>query len=127
MRIEIEYDGSVAKCSLSGCIPTASCPNVDQFKTYSFNEADKMSQIKAIEAFRAIENSWMRDKRKWNNVKSLKSGPKVDTDKFIALLVELFCDRQGIDRRYASTYIDEVLEKMGFKIKDGEIIELNKK
>jgi hypothetical protein len=123
MIIQIEYDGSVAKCSLSGCIPTASCPNVDQFKTYSFNEADKMSQIKAIEAFRTIENSWMRE----NNVKSLKSGPKVDTDKFIALLVELFCDRQGIDRRYASTYIDEVLEKMGFKIKDGEIIELNKK
>lgn len=123
MIIQIEYDGSVAKCSLYGCIPTASCPNVDQFKTYSFNEADKMSQIKAIEAFRTIENSWMRE----NNVKSLKSGPKVDTDKFIALLVELFCDRQGIDRRYASTYIDEVLEKMGFKIKDGEIIELNKK
>lgn len=123
MIIRVEYDGSVAKCSLSGCIPTASCPNVDQFKTYSFNEADKMSQIKAIGAFRAIENSWMRE----NNVKSWKSGPKVDTDKFIALLVELFCDRQGIDRRYASTYIDEVLEKMGFKIKDGEIIELNKK
>ena len=123
MRIEIEYDGSVAKCSLSGCIPTASCPNVDQLKTYSFNEADKMSKIKAIEAFRTIENSWIRE----NNVKSLKSGPKVDTDKFIALLVELFCDRQGIDRRYVSTYIDEVLEKMGFKIKDGEIIELNKK
>ena len=123
MIIQIEYDGSVAKCSLSGCIPTASCPNVDQFKTYSFNEADKMSQIKAIEAFRTIENSWIRE----NNVKSLKSGPKVDTDKFITLLVELFCDRQGIDRRYASTYIDEVLEKMGFKIKDGEIIELNKK
>ena len=123
MRIRVEYDGSVAKCSLSGCIPTASYPNVDQFKTYSFNEADKMSQIKAIEAFRTIENSWIRE----NNVKSLKSGPKVDTDKFIALLVELFCDRQGIDRRYVSTYIDEVLEKMGFKIKDGEIIELNKK
>ena len=123
MIIQIEYDGSVAKCRLSGCIPTASYPNVDQFKIYSFNEADKMSQIKAIEAFRTIENSWMRE----NNVKSLKSGPKVDTDKFIALLVELYCDRQGIDRRYASTYIDEVLEKMGFKIKDGEIIELNKK
>ena len=123
MRIEIEYDGSVAKCSLSGCIPTASYPNVDPFKAYSFNEADKMSQIKAIGAFRAIENSWMRE----NNAKSWKSGPKVDTDKFIALLVELFCERQGIDRRYASTYIDEVLEKMGFKIKDGEIIELNKK
>ena len=81
MIIQIEYDGSVAKCSLSGCIPTASYPNVDQHKTYFFNEADKMSQIKAIEAFRTIENSWMR----------------------------------------------QHTHDCGFKIKDGEIIELNKK
>lgn len=38
MIIQIEYDGSVAKCSLSGCIPTASYPNVDQHKTYSFSQ-----------------------------------------------------------------------------------------
>ena len=52
---------------------------------------------------------------------------KVDTDKFIALLIETFCDRQGIDRRYVQTYMDEVLEKMGFKVENGEIVELKPK
>ena len=52
---------------------------------------------------------------------------KVDTDRFIALLIETFCDRQGIDRRYVQTYMDEVLEKMGFKVENGEIVELKSK
>ena len=51
---------------------------------------------------------------------------KIDTDKFIALLIETFCKRQGIDRRYANTYLDDVLEQMGFKVVDGEIVEINK-
>lgn len=49
---------------------------------------------------------------------------KVDTDKFIALLIETYCQRQGIDRRYVQTYLDDVLEKMGFKVENGEIVEL---
>ena len=52
---------------------------------------------------------------------------KVDTDKFIALLVETYCRRQGIDRKIVQTYIDDVLEQMGFKVENGEIVELNPK
>ncbi len=52
---------------------------------------------------------------------------KVDTDKFIALLVELYCRRHGINRKYAQTYIDDVLEQMGFKVENGEIVELKPK
>lgn len=52
---------------------------------------------------------------------------KVDTDKFIALLVETYCRRQGIDGKIVQTYIDDVLEQMGFKVENGEIVELNPK
>ena len=52
---------------------------------------------------------------------------KVDTDKFIALLVETYCSRQGLDRKFAQTYIDDVLEQMGFKVENGEIVELKPK
>lgn len=49
---------------------------------------------------------------------------KVNTDKFIALLVETYCRRQGLDRKVVQTYIDDVLEQMGFKVENGEIVEL---
>lgn len=49
---------------------------------------------------------------------------KIDTDKFIALLVETYCRRQGIDRKIVQTYIDDVLEKMGFRVENGEIVEI---
>ena len=52
---------------------------------------------------------------------------KVDTDKFIALLVETYCRRQGLDRKIVQTYIDDVLEQMGFKVENGEIVELKPK
>ena len=52
---------------------------------------------------------------------------KVDTDKFIALLVETYCRRQGIDRKIVQTYIDDVLEQMGFKVENGEIVDLKPK
>ncbi len=52
---------------------------------------------------------------------------KVDTDKFIALLVETYCRRRGIDRKIVQTYIDDVLEQMGFKVENGEIVELKPK
>ena len=52
---------------------------------------------------------------------------KVNTDKFIALLVELYCRRQGINRKVVQTYIDDVLEQMGFKVEDGEIKEIHRK
>lgn len=52
---------------------------------------------------------------------------KVDTDKFIALLVETYCRRQGLDRKFVQTYIDDVLEQMGFKVENGEIVDLKPK
>lgn len=52
---------------------------------------------------------------------------KVDTDKFIALLIETYCRRMGIDRTMVNTILDDVLEKMGFKVENGEIVELKPK
>ena len=52
---------------------------------------------------------------------------KVDTDKFIALLIETYCRRMGIDRTMVNTILDDVLEKMGFKVENGEIVELKLK
>ena len=52
---------------------------------------------------------------------------KVDTDKFIALLVETYCRRRGINRKVEQTYIDEVLKQMGFKVENGEVVELKPK
>jgi hypothetical protein len=52
---------------------------------------------------------------------------KVDTDKFIALLIETYCRRMGIDRTLVATILDDVLEKMGFKVDNGEIVELTRK
>ena len=47
---------------------------------------------------------------------------KVDTDKFIALLIETYCRRMGIDRKIVATILDDVLEKMGFSVENGEIV-----
>ena len=52
---------------------------------------------------------------------------KVDTDKFIALLVETYCRRMGIDRTMVNTILDDVLEQMGFKVENGEIVEMKPK
>ena len=49
---------------------------------------------------------------------------KIDTDKFIALLIETYCKRQGIDRTVVQTYMDDVLEQMGFRVENGEIVEI---
>jgi DNA-directed RNA polymerase alpha subunit len=50
--------------------------------------------------------------------------PKVDTDKFIALLIETYCRRMGIDRTIVATILDDVLEQMGFRVENGEIVEI---
>lgn len=52
---------------------------------------------------------------------------KVDTDKFIALLIETYCRRMCIDRNLVATILDDVLEQMGFKVDNGEIVELTRK
>jgi hypothetical protein len=49
---------------------------------------------------------------------------KIDTDKFIALLIETYCRRMGIDRTMAQTYMDDVLEQMGFRVENSEIVEI---
>ena len=49
---------------------------------------------------------------------------KVDTDKFIALLIETYCRRMGIDRTMVDTILDDVLEQMGFRVENGEIVEI---
>ena len=67
MRITIDYNGTFAECKLTGCIPTASDPDVDPFKTYNFNEADKMSQIFALSAFDTIKQHWKRENSKKND------------------------------------------------------------
>ena len=43
------------------------------------------------------------------------------------MLVETYCRRQGLDRKIVQTYIDDVLEQMGFKVEKGEIVELKPK
>lgn len=49
---------------------------------------------------------------------------KVDTDKFIALLVETYCRRAGIDRTAVNTILDDVLEQMGFKVENEDIVDI---
>ena len=49
---------------------------------------------------------------------------KIDTDKFIALLIETYCRRMGIDRTIVATILDDVLEQMGFRVENGEIVEI---
>lgn len=61
MRIIIDYDGSTAKCIISGVVPTASNPNIDPYKTYNFNELDAGNQIHILAAFHCIESHWNRE------------------------------------------------------------------
>lgn len=69
MRIIIDYNGSIAECSLLGCLPNAQDPDVNPFKQYNFKEADKFNQIFALGAFRAIEEDWKREKNRGGNTK----------------------------------------------------------
>ena len=66
MHIEIDYDGTMAICTLSECLPCVQDPQTDPFKTYNFNDAPKFSQIYALDAFRTIEEHWKREQK--NNV-----------------------------------------------------------
>lgn len=49
MKIEIEYNGSLAVCKVNG---------------KSFNECDVNEQVFAMDAFRTIINDWKRNKNK---------------------------------------------------------------
>lgn len=63
MRITIDTDGSTITCELYGCVPSASNPNIDQYRSYPFKEADTMSQIIALNAFRVLENEFKKNKK----------------------------------------------------------------
>lgn len=63
MRIVINTNGSIITCELYGCVPSASNPNIDPYKSYSFKDADKMSQIFALDAFKVIENEFKKQNK----------------------------------------------------------------
>ena len=42
-------------------------------------------------------------------------------------MVEAYYRIHDIDRKTTRTFIDDVLEQMGFKVENGEIVELNPK
>ena len=63
MRITIDTDGSTITCKLYGCIPSASNPNIDPYRSYPFKEADIMSQTIALDAFRVLENEFKKNRK----------------------------------------------------------------
>ena len=64
MKITIDYNGSIAKCELQGCLPDPlDKPNTDYNKTISFKQANKISQIFAMDAFGTIIEDWKREER----------------------------------------------------------------
>ena len=67
MKIEIDYNGSFAVCKITPML------SADPNEFVSFNDADKMSQIYALSAFRCIKEHWQREVKfkhyKWHNNK----------------------------------------------------------
>lgn len=61
MRIIIDYDGSIAKCYLIACTPSAIAEEIER-KTYTFSEAPKIAQILALDAFKTIEEFYKRNR-----------------------------------------------------------------
>lgn len=59
MKIEIEYNGSFATCKITNFMPV----NSDKYvlKTCPFRDADKMSQIMALDAFETIKEDYKRN------------------------------------------------------------------
>ena len=55
MKIEIEYNGAFAVCSIE--------PMDEPGRMVPFNEADTKSQTYALSAFRTIEEHWRREKQ----------------------------------------------------------------
>lgn len=51
---------------------------------------------------------------------------KIDTDKFIAKLVEKYSHIHNYDRTTTRSWLDVVLEEMGFEVENGEIVEIKK-
>lgn len=62
MKIVIETNGSITKCTLYECVPTMSNSKIDPHKGYLFKEADIISQLIALKAFRTIEKEFKNKK-----------------------------------------------------------------
>lgn len=60
MHIEIDYNGSIAVCKVKDYMPVANSSHYI-LRECNFKDADKMSQIKALDAFRAIEEDYKRN------------------------------------------------------------------
>lgn len=61
MKIEIEYNGAFAVCSIE--------PMDEPGRMVNFNEADTKSQTYALSAFRTIEEHWRRELSKLSDRK----------------------------------------------------------
>lgn len=60
MKIYVEYNGSTAKCRVENTFSNTPTSIVD------LENADKMSQVLALDAFRTILNHWEREHEKDN-------------------------------------------------------------
>lgn len=61
MKIEIEYNGSFATCIITDFMRINSDSDEYALKTCSFRDADKMSQIMALDAFDTIKEDYKRN------------------------------------------------------------------
>lgn len=64
MRIIIDYNGSIAQCKLQGWLPDPDDKlpiNVNE--QISFKQANIISQIFAMDAFKTIMDDWKREER----------------------------------------------------------------
>ena len=76
MKIYIEYDGAKVKCSIENTFSNK------PHRIVAFNDADKMSQIFALGAFRNIEQTYKRKQKKMT-VNELIEALKEQGDRFV--------------------------------------------
>lgn len=48
---------------------------------------------------------------------------KIDIDKLVADLLNIYCNRKQIDREFVQTFLDDALNCQGLACRDGEIVE----
>lgn len=64
MKIEIEYNGTFATCIITDFMRVNSDSGKYVLKTCPFRDADKMSQIMALDAFETIKENYKRNLKK---------------------------------------------------------------
>jgi len=60
MHIEIDYNGSIAFCKIKDVMPVDGSSHY-ALRECNFKDADRMSQIIALDAFRTIEEDYKRN------------------------------------------------------------------